>query len=155
SRADGAGADRSARRSTQPPVGPRAHQARLRRQTRARRGRGGLLADPPQRARPGAADPLRLFASSPRRAPQDVVVGAGVAISLEMCESVPGATSQISADEADAMIFEALLDRAFGHPQGVLGRLGGWLMARGNRRFARQVIAGFGLRADASVLEIG
>jgi ubiquinone/menaquinone biosynthesis C-methylase UbiE len=48
-----------------------------------------------------------------------------------------------------------ILMRAFGRPQGVLGRLGGAIMARMNRDIAASVIAQLQLRPDEKVLEIG
>jgi ubiquinone/menaquinone biosynthesis C-methylase UbiE len=45
--------------------------------------------------------------------------------------------------------------RMFGRPRGVLGRLGGAIMARMNRDAAAQVIALLDLRPDDKVLEVG
>ena len=48
-----------------------------------------------------------------------------------------------------------LLMRMFGRPKGVLGRLGGVIMARVNRDAAAQVIALLDVRPDDVVLEVG
>jgi ubiquinone/menaquinone biosynthesis C-methylase UbiE len=48
-----------------------------------------------------------------------------------------------------------LLDRAFGHPRGLLGRLGGRILARANREFAHAMIARLDVRESDRVLEIG
>ncbi|MGH3433207.1 MAG: class I SAM-dependent methyltransferase [Thermocrispum sp.] len=48
-----------------------------------------------------------------------------------------------------------LLDRAFGHPRGMLGRLGGRLMARGNAATELQVVDIAGLTGTETVLVIG
>jgi ubiquinone/menaquinone biosynthesis C-methylase UbiE len=48
-----------------------------------------------------------------------------------------------------------LLMRMFGRPKGVLGRLGGVIMARVNRDAAAQVIEVLDVRPDDKVLEIG
>src|SRR6516225_2495565 len=48
-----------------------------------------------------------------------------------------------------------VLMRMFGRPKGVLGRLGGVLMARMNRDAAVQIIEGFEVRPDDKVLEVG
>jgi ubiquinone/menaquinone biosynthesis C-methylase UbiE len=45
--------------------------------------------------------------------------------------------------------------RAFGRPQGVLGRLGGLIMARTNRNIAARAIALLDVQLHDSVLEIG
>jgi ubiquinone/menaquinone biosynthesis C-methylase UbiE len=48
-----------------------------------------------------------------------------------------------------------LLMRMFGRPKGVLGRLGGVIMARANRDAAAQVIEMLDVRPDDKVLEVG
>jgi len=48
-----------------------------------------------------------------------------------------------------------LLMRMFGHPKGVLGRLGGVIMARVNREAAVQIIEGLEVRPGDKVLEVG
>src|SRR5215475_15288635 len=54
------------------------------------------------------------------------------------------------------MVFgRQLLMRMFGHPNGILGRLGGVIMARVNRDAAAQIIELLNVRPDDKVLEIG
>jgi arsenite methyltransferase len=48
-----------------------------------------------------------------------------------------------------------LLDAAFGHPRGLLGRLGGWLMERGNAEEERSAVALAAVRFGETVLVIG
>jgi len=48
-----------------------------------------------------------------------------------------------------------LLMRMFGRPKGILGRLGGMIMARVNRVAAAQVIELLNARPDDNVLEVG
>lgn len=48
-----------------------------------------------------------------------------------------------------------LLDRAFGHPRGVLGRLGGLVMAHGNAATELQVVDVAGLQPAETVLVVG
>ncbi len=48
-----------------------------------------------------------------------------------------------------------LLMRMFGRPKGVLGRLGGVIMARVNRDAAAQIIEMLDVRPDDKVLEVG
>ena len=48
-----------------------------------------------------------------------------------------------------------LLMRIFGRPTGILGRLGGVIMARANRDAAAQVIELLNVRPDDKVLEVG
>lgn len=48
-----------------------------------------------------------------------------------------------------------LLSRTFAHPSGLLGRLGGFIMSRENRRMARRAIRLLGVRAGDRVLEVG
>jgi ubiquinone/menaquinone biosynthesis C-methylase UbiE len=48
-----------------------------------------------------------------------------------------------------------VLMRMFGHPEGVLGRLGGIIMARTNHLAAKEVIGLLDVRAADQVLEIG
>src|SRR5262249_8284748 len=48
-----------------------------------------------------------------------------------------------------------LLMRMFGRPRGILGRLGGVIMARVNRDAAAQVIELLDVRPDDTVLEVG
>jgi ubiquinone/menaquinone biosynthesis C-methylase UbiE len=49
----------------------------------------------------------------------------------------------------------AILMRMFGRPQGLLGRLGGIILARANRPFAQEVVALLDVRASEKVLEVG
>src|SRR5262245_26121351 len=49
----------------------------------------------------------------------------------------------------------SLLMRMFGRPKGMLGRLGGILMARTNRKCTAWVIDLLGIRPNDSVLEVG
>ncbi|WP_328617835.1 class I SAM-dependent methyltransferase [Amycolatopsis sp. NBC_00355] len=51
--------------------------------------------------------------------------------------------------------FGRVLDRAFGHPSGVLGRLGGRLMARGNSATEHRVVDLAKLEPDETVLVVG
>jgi arsenite methyltransferase len=46
-------------------------------------------------------------------------------------------------------------DRAFGHPRGLLGRIGGALMARGNAATERQLVNVARLTAEETVLVVG
>jgi hypothetical protein len=48
-----------------------------------------------------------------------------------------------------------LLMRMFGRPKGIVGRLGGMIMARVNRDAAAQVIELLDVRSDDKVLEVG
>ncbi|MDD5036260.1 MAG: methyltransferase domain-containing protein [Methylococcaceae bacterium] len=48
-----------------------------------------------------------------------------------------------------------ILMRTFGHPKGVLGRLGGFIMARSNRKCADWVIDLVGIQPNDRVLEVG
>ncbi|GAA3560342.1 class I SAM-dependent methyltransferase [Amycolatopsis ultiminotia] len=50
---------------------------------------------------------------------------------------------------------DAALDRAFGHPSGLLGRLGGTLMAFGNAATERRVVEVARLEPDETVLVVG
>lgn len=50
---------------------------------------------------------------------------------------------------------QSILMRAFGRPTGLLGRLGGRIMARGNRRMAERIIDLLGAKPGDRVLEIG
>jgi hypothetical protein len=45
--------------------------------------------------------------------------------------------------------------RMFGHPKGVLGRLGGMIIARMNRDAAEQVIELLDVQSDDKILEVG
>lgn len=51
--------------------------------------------------------------------------------------------------------FEALLYRAFGRPTGILGSIGGRILARMNGDVARQVVELLALEPDDRVLEVG
>src|SRR3569833_783913 len=51
--------------------------------------------------------------------------------------------------------FGRVLDRAFGHPSGPLGRLGGWVMARGNAATEHRVVALAKIEPDETVLVVG
>jgi ubiquinone/menaquinone biosynthesis C-methylase UbiE len=48
-----------------------------------------------------------------------------------------------------------ILMRMFGRPEGVLGRLGGVILARSNRKFAEEVVQFLDIRASEKVLEVG
>jgi ubiquinone/menaquinone biosynthesis C-methylase UbiE len=48
-----------------------------------------------------------------------------------------------------------ILMRMFGRPQGLAGRLGGLILARGNRAFAEEVVTLLGVQPAQRVLEIG
>src|SRR5919109_2674538 len=50
---------------------------------------------------------------------------------------------------------ECLLMRMFGRPRGILGRLGGLIMARANRKFAHWVIGLLDIQSNDKVLEVG
>ncbi|MBN6037507.1 class I SAM-dependent methyltransferase [Amycolatopsis sp. 195334CR] len=50
---------------------------------------------------------------------------------------------------------EQVLDRAFGHPRGLLGRLGGWVMAAGNAATERHVVDVARLTQGETVLVVG
>jgi SAM-dependent methyltransferase len=52
-------------------------------------------------------------------------------------------------------VLKSLLMRAFGRPKGVLGRLGGIIMARGNKRMAGQAVELLDVQPNDAVLEIG
>ena len=51
--------------------------------------------------------------------------------------------------------FARVLDRAFGHPSGALGRLGGWVMARGNAATEHRIVDLAKLEPDETVLVVG
>jgi ubiquinone/menaquinone biosynthesis C-methylase UbiE len=50
---------------------------------------------------------------------------------------------------------DRILMRMFGRPQGLPGRLGGLILARGNRKFAEEVVAFVGVQPSVKVVEIG
>ena len=50
---------------------------------------------------------------------------------------------------------KSILIRAFGRPQGVLGRLGGIIMARSNREVAIQMVELLDVHPNDRVLEVG
>jgi ubiquinone/menaquinone biosynthesis C-methylase UbiE len=52
-------------------------------------------------------------------------------------------------------IGERILMRMSGRPEGVLGRLGGIILARTNRSFAQEIIAYLDIGASEEVLEVG
>jgi ubiquinone/menaquinone biosynthesis C-methylase UbiE len=52
-------------------------------------------------------------------------------------------------------LLRGLLMRAFGRPEGFLGRIGGALMARGNRDCAAWVVDQLAIEAQDAVLEVG
>lgn len=54
-----------------------------------------------------------------------------------------------------ATIGERLLGMGFGRPRGVLGRVGGWLMARGNADTERHMVDVAELSPDETVLVLG
>jgi ubiquinone/menaquinone biosynthesis C-methylase UbiE len=50
---------------------------------------------------------------------------------------------------------DRILMRMFGRPQGLLGRVGGLILARGNRKFAEEIIAFLNIAPANKVVEIG
>jgi ubiquinone/menaquinone biosynthesis C-methylase UbiE len=52
-------------------------------------------------------------------------------------------------------VVKAILMRAFGHPEGALGRLGGIIMARMNQRMAARAIELLDVQLSNKVLEVG
>lgn len=48
-----------------------------------------------------------------------------------------------------------LLERVFGHPEGLLGRVGGWIMAQTNQATAAWALDLLDIRPDDAVLEVG
>lgn len=52
-------------------------------------------------------------------------------------------------------VLDNLLMRMFGRPQGILGRLGGLIMARTNREFVYEVIDLLDIQLNDQVLEVG
>jgi ubiquinone/menaquinone biosynthesis C-methylase UbiE len=50
---------------------------------------------------------------------------------------------------------DRILMRMFGRPRGLAGRLGGIILAHGNRKFAEEVVAFLDVRAAEKVLEVG
>jgi ubiquinone/menaquinone biosynthesis C-methylase UbiE len=52
-------------------------------------------------------------------------------------------------------IAERILMRMFGRPEGVLGRLGGIILARTNRSFAQELVTFLDIGASEKVLEVG
>ena len=50
---------------------------------------------------------------------------------------------------------DRLLSRMFGRPEGLLGRLGGVILARANRSFAEEMVALLGIAPGDRVLEVG
>ncbi len=52
-------------------------------------------------------------------------------------------------------VLGSMLMRMFGRPKGILGRLGGIIMARSNREFARWVLGLLELQPNDKVLEVG
>lgn len=52
-------------------------------------------------------------------------------------------------------IVDRMLMRTFGHPKGMLGKLGGIIMARTNRNVAYWVIDLLDVQPDDSILEVG
>jgi ubiquinone/menaquinone biosynthesis C-methylase UbiE len=50
---------------------------------------------------------------------------------------------------------QRILMRTFGRPEGILGQVGGVILARANRSFAQEVVALLGIRASERVLEVG
>ncbi|WP_206793040.1 class I SAM-dependent methyltransferase [Amycolatopsis sp. MtRt-6] len=51
--------------------------------------------------------------------------------------------------------FARVLDRTFGHPSGVLGRLGGWVMARGNAATEHRIVDLAKVEPHETVLVVG
>lgn len=58
-------------------------------------------------------------------------------------------------NRGSAAVASSLLMRAFGRPRGLLGWLGGWVMARTNRDANRWVVDLLGIEAGTRVLEVG
>src|SRR5215467_1727633 len=52
-------------------------------------------------------------------------------------------------------VAKAILMRAFGHPKGALGRLGGIVMARMNQRMAARAIELLDVQPSNKILEVG
>jgi ubiquinone/menaquinone biosynthesis C-methylase UbiE len=52
-------------------------------------------------------------------------------------------------------IGERILMRMFGRPEGVLGRLGGIILARTNRSFAQELVTFLDIGASEKILEVG
>ncbi len=50
---------------------------------------------------------------------------------------------------------DRILMRMFGRPQGLAGRLGGLILARGNRPFAGEIVAFLDVQPADRILEIG
>jgi SAM-dependent methyltransferase len=50
---------------------------------------------------------------------------------------------------------ERVFDRAFGHPSGALGRIGGWVMARGNAATEQRIVELAKIEPDETVLVVG
>jgi ubiquinone/menaquinone biosynthesis C-methylase UbiE len=50
---------------------------------------------------------------------------------------------------------DRILMRMFGRPQGLLGRVGGLILARGNRKFTGEIIAFLNIAPANKVLEVG
>jgi ubiquinone/menaquinone biosynthesis C-methylase UbiE len=50
---------------------------------------------------------------------------------------------------------DRILMRMFGRPEGLLGRLGGTILARANRKFAEEMVAFLDIAASEKVLEVG
>src|SRR5262249_787544 len=67
-----------------------------------------------------------------------------------------GTSASIVSSEIKLMACgRQLLMRMFGHPKGILGRLGGMIMARVNRDAAAQLIELLNVRPDDKILEVG
>ena len=58
-------------------------------------------------------------------------------------------------DGMEMTLVARLLDKAFGRPSGLLGRIGGWLMARGNAGTERQLVEMADLHPEDVVLVLG
>ena len=52
-------------------------------------------------------------------------------------------------------VADRILMRMFGRPEGVLGRLGGVILARANRSFADEIVALLDVGASEKILEVG
>jgi len=75
----------------------------------------------------------------------------------QMCRKTQerASASIVSSEIKPVAWVSKLLMRMFGRPEGILGRLGGVIMARVNRDAAAQVIELLDVRPDDKVLEVG
>jgi SAM-dependent methyltransferase len=68
---------------------------------------------------------------------------------------IDGIHTTRETDQAAMSVVQSILMRAFGRPAGVLGRLGGRVMARTNRRMAQRAVELLDVRPQDRVLEVG